>query len=185
MGKKKGRIARGVGGLADPNGTHLTVDPSLVRFQHSKIRPFFSGCWRSVQQTLDDIVSGKTDFETLPPIEIIAPNTIPATPDGTYFSLNNRRLWIIKELNKRGLLDTVVVRTRACKSEKEKNRYTVENCSLNAKFIREKAPIGFLSDADLDLDIDKIGVSAVDDADRPNEMAPSTEREGTVISDNI
>ena len=60
-----------------------------------------------------------------------------------YFSLNNRRLWVLKQCQKEGLLDNarcsgmIAVRVRAPRSEAEKQRYSVGNCALEAKFTRE------------------------------------------------
>lgn len=60
-----------------------------------------------------------------------------------YFSLNNRRLWVFKQCLKEGLLDndkynnTIPVRVRMPKSAAEAERYSVHNCALEAKFMRE------------------------------------------------
>ena len=58
-----------------------------------------------------------------------------------YFSLNNRRLWVFKQALKEGLLDndkynnTIPVRVRMPKSAAEAERYSVDNCALEAKFM--------------------------------------------------
>ena len=60
-----------------------------------------------------------------------------------YFSLNNRRLWVLKQCHREGLLDnerynnSIAVRVRAPKSGAEAQRYTVGNCALEAKLTRE------------------------------------------------
>lgn len=46
------------------------VDPRRIRFQHSKIRPYFSGCGRSVVSTLDSIRRGELSPSDLPPIQV-------------------------------------------------------------------------------------------------------------------
>jgi hypothetical protein len=58
-----------------------------------------------------------------------------------YFSLNNRRLWVLKRCKEEGLLENglVRVRVRQSKSGNEASRYTIDNCAVEAKFIREKA----------------------------------------------
>jgi hypothetical protein len=48
----------------------LLVDPARVRFQHSRIRPFFSGCGRSVTETLDAIRRNEISPSDLPPIQV-------------------------------------------------------------------------------------------------------------------
>jgi hypothetical protein len=64
----------------------------------------------------------------------------PETDDGPwYFSLNNRRLWVLKRCREEGLLqdNQIAVRVRPPKSASETSRYTVENCALEAKLMRE------------------------------------------------
>jgi hypothetical protein len=59
-----------------------------------------------------------------------------------YYSLNNRRLWVLKQCYKEGLLDNarynnlIAVRVRKPKSVYEVKRYTSANCALEAKFTR-------------------------------------------------
>jgi hypothetical protein len=116
----------------------LSVDPNRVRFQHSRIRPQFSGCGRSVIQTLQDIRDGTIQAHDLPPIQVIVG---PVDDDGErwYFSLNNRRLWVLKRCREEGLLvnNQIRVRVRHAKSSAELERYTLQNCALEAKFMRE------------------------------------------------
>lgn len=64
----------------------------------------------------------------------------PETDDGPwYFSLNNRRLWVLKRCREEGLLDgnRIRVRVRAPKSKSESDRYTLDNCAVEAKIMRE------------------------------------------------
>lgn len=58
-----------------------------------------------------------------------------------YFSLNNRRLWVLKRCREEGLLENnrIAVRVRAPASASEAARYTVDKCALDAKFIRESS----------------------------------------------
>ena len=59
-----------------------------------------------------------------------------------YYSLNNRRLWVLKQCYKEGLLDNarynnlIAVRVRKPKSVYEVKRYTIANCAVEAKFTR-------------------------------------------------
>jgi hypothetical protein len=69
----------------------------------------------------------------------------PENEDGQhrwYFSLNNRRLWVLKRCREEGLLQStknhILVRGRQPKSQSEKERYTVENCAVEAKVMPEK-----------------------------------------------
>jgi len=116
------------------DGGWLYVDPERIRYQHSRIRPYFSGCGRSVEETLQSIRDGTLDPSQLPPIQVIV------GVDNWYFTLNNRRLWVLKQCRTEGLLVNNVIRVRVKepKSRHEKeSRYTIENCSLHATFIRE------------------------------------------------
>lgn len=159
MGKKPQSSSRSKGGksaTADNNhpdlpssssdgGGGMYVDPSRIRFQHSRIRPFFSGCGRSVERTLEEIRNGTIPLSDLPPIQVLVGNGNVANDDADeswYFSLNNRRLWVLKRLREEGLLEhchnKVWVRVRTPKSQQERDRYTVANCALEAKIVPEK-----------------------------------------------
>ena len=145
-GKKKKRAQNSVvdpdaAGSIGGNGYGLMmIDPAICRFQHSKIRPYFSGCGRSVQQTLDDIKDGKTNISDLPPIQVLVGDETANGP--CYFGLNNRRLWVFKRLREEGYLEQygnkVAVRVRRPKSQQEKERYTLANCVLEARLMPEK-----------------------------------------------
>ena len=88
----------------------LDVDVENVYFTHARIRPFFSGCGRRLVDTLEDLVSGKIQLESLPQITILATPT--SSIDGQYFSLNNRRLWVLKQLRSMGKLKDNLIRVR-------------------------------------------------------------------------
>jgi hypothetical protein len=184
----------------DGNGRMIWVDPARIRFQHSKIRPVFSGCGRSVVGTLDEIRQGSLHPSDLPPIIVILgrrnvdndhdhdddcddhddddpedelqserstkgrknrdkgrhnrqkkqkPNRLANNDDTVddsnnveYFSLNNRRLWVLKRCREEGLLANtnhkIQVRVREPKSKAERERYSVKNCVLEAKIVPEK-----------------------------------------------
>lgn len=69
----------------------------------------------------------------------------PESDDGKhrwYFSLNNRRLWVLKRCREEGLLgrfqNQILVRVREPKSQSERERYTLQMCAIEAKIIREK-----------------------------------------------
>ena len=57
----------------DDNGggeAQIWVDPDRVRFQHARIRPYFSSCGRALTETLDEIRAGKIQPSDLPPIQV-------------------------------------------------------------------------------------------------------------------
>eukprot|EP00934_Nitzschia_sp_Nitz4_P001844 Nitzschia sp. Nitz4//scaffold341_size29662//14548//15198//NITZ4_008038-RA/size29662-processed-gene-0.22-mRNA-1//1//CDS//3329548546//1844//frame0 len=147
MAKKKQKKSKGNANSAvsDASSGGLMIDPSQIRFQHARIRPFFSGCGRSVEGTLEEIRQGKIQPKDLPPIQVLVGPLDPDTGLPWYFSLNNRRLWVLKRCREEGLLgpnNLIFVRVRQPKSEQERERYSVSNCALEAKLMIEKAPKG-------------------------------------------
>jgi hypothetical protein len=80
--------------------------------------------------------------EDLPPIQVIVG---PDENDGKgpwYFSLNNRRLWVLKRCREEELLknNAIRVRVREAKSVNEEERYNLKNCVVEARFMREQQP---------------------------------------------
>ncbi|KAI2492366.1 hypothetical protein MHU86_22175 [Fragilaria crotonensis] len=107
MGKnKKGKSSKNNSAAAGDGDDWISVDPARVRFQHARIRPHFSGCGRSVLQTLNDIREGRLQPAELPLIQVIVG---PMADDGErwYFSLNNRRLWVLKRCREEGFWRTI------------------------------------------------------------------------------
>ena len=145
--KNKGSDDNDVAATNNSSSSWLYVDPARVRFQHSKIRPYFSGCGRSVYDTLEEIRSGKIRPEDLPPIQVLIGPVDKDSGEPWYFSLNNRRLWVLKRCREEGLLERshnnnnkIRVRVRQPKSQAERERYTIEKCAVEAKFLREAPP---------------------------------------------
>lgn len=176
MGKRKvsrsSKKTAQKGAIQGPDVDLRLVDVARVRFQHSRIRPVFSGCGRSVEGTLESIRRGEVSPHDLPPIQVsvIGAETVTslnrrcsrmhthfqlvgcsqvlelndsesASDSGHwYFSLNNRRLWVLKRCREEGLLlpsNLVRVRVRQPRSAAEIARYTVQNCALEASLMRE------------------------------------------------
>jgi hypothetical protein len=145
-----GKAKKASGGNTKKDPGDLRLDPAVIRFTHSKIRPFFSGCGRKIEDTLNDILEGRLTIEQLPLILVLPIN-------GEYFSLNNRRLYVMKELRDRGLLNycgnEVSVRIKTA-LPKEQLRYTPQRCSLVAKIMRERDPNSAPADGDDDDDLE-------------------------------
>ena len=158
-GSAKAKKQPGGGGHVE-NWT-ASVDPRRIRFQYAKIRPVFSGCGRAVEETLDMIRDGQMKVDDLPMIQVIqGPEE---DGDFWYFSLNNRRLWVLKQLREEGALvdDRVQVRVRSFKSDVERQRFSIENCSLNAKVVREKQRAPEAAQGE---DVDAVEEPAVEEA---------------------
>jgi hypothetical protein len=148
MGKKQAKKkSGGIPIFAGGDGDGVMVDPSRVRYQHARIRPIFSGCGRRVEDTLEEIRQGKMKPSDLPPIQVLLGPMDPKTGEPWYFSLNNRRLWVLKRCRDEGLLpnNQILARVRKPKSDQEALRYSLENCVLEAKFMAEKPRVGNLS----------------------------------------
>jgi hypothetical protein len=101
------------------------VDPQMVRFAHSKIKPVFS-CGRTIEDTLTQILSGTLKICDIPQITLIEGPLDKKTNQQWFFSLNNRRLYLFKRLRELGHIpdNVVAVRVRAAQTH-EKERYTL------------------------------------------------------------
>jgi hypothetical protein len=100
------------------------LQPSVIYFTHSNINFKFTGCGKLLEETLNEIIVGKTSVEDIPKIKVFY-----TYEDGIikYFSENNRRLWVFKQLEKLKLLDTIVVRLEKTNNKKYiKNTYALE-----------------------------------------------------------
>lgn len=75
--------------------------------------------------------------------------TILRGADGVFFSLNNRRLWVLKELRRAGGLTVVRVRTKELLA-REVLKYSADKCSLTATIVREKGAPGSGEEGDDD-----------------------------------
>ena len=108
----------------------VEIDPNDVYFTHARIRPFFTGCGRRVEDTLLDITEGRLTIMALPVITVIANG-------GAYFSLNNRRLYVFKKLREQGVLTAIKARLKGA-LDREKERYTPSRCSMTARIMMER-----------------------------------------------
>lgn len=106
----------------------VSIDPSIVYFTFSRIRPKFS-CGRTVEDTLRELIEGRLDLQTLPRITLLH--------DGrNYFSLNNRRLYVFKRLREAGVISTVPARVKAVPASKRmQSKYSADTCSLEARLM--------------------------------------------------
>ncbi len=97
--------------------------PSHIYFTHSVINYKFSGCGKLLENSLNELITNPKLIYTIPQIKvfyIINNNNI------KYYSENNRRLWLFKELEKKGLLDKINVRLEKAKNAKYyKNTYSM------------------------------------------------------------
>jgi hypothetical protein len=113
---------------------YICIDPDKVYFTHARIRSTFSGCGRKVEDTIRDIIEHRLALESLPLITILNCN-------GAFFSLNNRRLYVLKHLRKVGFLspheNLVKVRLKSPLS-REVDKYKTESFTLSASLMGDK-----------------------------------------------
>lgn len=121
--------------------TAAEVDPLDLYYTHSKIRSTFSKGGQRVLDTIRDIENGLLSANDFPPITVLI------GADGNKYCLDNRRLYVFKDLRRRGLLPdnkvTVLVRKAP---PKDLGKYSVEKCSLNCTLMREKDILNDTSD---------------------------------------
>jgi hypothetical protein len=142
-------------------------------------RPYFSGCGRGVEETIDDILQGRLDIEEIPKISVLSDT------EGNYFALNNRRLYVYKRLRNAGFLDkgeipnTVKVRFKNA-LPRELKKYSPTTCSLNCTIIQKKsssAPDEKESAGDGDRDEDELK----EDGDDHPSAAPASAATTTTL----
>lgn len=144
----------------------VEIDPSIVYFTHSRIRPFFTGCGVRVTETLSDLLSGKLSVADLPPITIVE-------NDGFYFSLNNRRLFVLKSLRESGFITTIKVRIKPA-LPRERERYTIGRCALRATIMKERDNCGGEEREEENETNREEEIGGKDAADVPNESTCNT-----------
>ena len=137
----------------------IEIDPSVIFFTHARIRPFFTGCGRRVEDTLMDLRNGSLTVDALPKITVIC-------NEGNYYSLNNRRLYVLKELRSSGTLMVIKARLKVA-LDREKDRYTVERMSLSARIMKERIKDASGGDDGIGGDVDD---DDVDDDDNNAKM---------------
>jgi len=104
------------------------VDIDSIRFTHARVYARFSGCATLVEDTLAQMIDGRLSIEKLPMITVLQSDTDPQV----YYSLNNRRLWVLKQLRNMDRFTHVAVRVRKMQPHENK-KYTTERCMLEAR----------------------------------------------------
>ncbi len=103
----------------------INIDPSIIYFTHSKIRNRFSGCNKTIDDTYNEIILGNTLINDIPRISVHYYND-------KYISLNNRRLYLFKKLQKEKIINTIYVIIKPLPSN---SRIKTNSYSLDAKAI--------------------------------------------------
>ena len=135
MPKNKQPKKGGGSSSSKPSSDTITIPVDSIYFTHSKIYPNFSGCGKKIVDTIEEITSGKIKASDLP---IITVHPCSSNPEA-FFSLNNRRLYVFKELMKMGELKEIEVRLKPLPAGKRnQDRYTEEKCSKNCRIMKKK-----------------------------------------------
>ena len=82
---------------------NLSLKPSDILYSQSSIANKFTNGLQ-IGEVLDDIMEDKLSISRLPTIEV-------KCIDGRYVSSDNRRLWILKQLERLGSVNQVSVKT--------------------------------------------------------------------------
>ena len=118
--------------------TITNLSPDLIYHSHSRLEGVFSGCGKTIEGTLQDLLTGRIPPDAIPLISVLQLPT--PTPDSPRFvSLNNRRLYVFKELHKANKLKDGLITCR-CRvaTKKEAEKYLKQTLALNARI--KKAP---------------------------------------------
>jgi hypothetical protein len=119
----------------------------MCRRKSSYCRPNFSGCGKRIVETISEIENGILDLNDLPFITVLR------APDGNYFSLNNRRLYVLKHLRSTGFLES---RSNAVKVRvklplpRELKKYSTTRCSLVSRIMKERPALAGEDAANID-----------------------------------
>lgn len=107
--------------------TIIKLDPSIIYFTHSKIKPCFS-TGKPIMETYQEIATNKINATDIPIINVYYVND-------KYYSLNNRRLYLFKMCKNNGLLPENVIHVNLKKipSKKVLQRFLSNDYSLVTK----------------------------------------------------
>ena len=102
--------------------------PSQILFSHSKIRPRFTGCGKTLEETYLELRYGRLPIDAIPAIRV--------WHDGEkYVAENNRRLFVFRRLEEEGLITEIPVRLERVALGKLNKTY-----AKTAKVIVEREP---------------------------------------------
>jgi len=171
-----------MGGKKAPNNNNNSVvfvelKPSEIYFTFSKISDTFSGCSKTLMETLLQLEKRDISSRDIPAIAVVEIDKPTAGDDEReeddeesddedgdgrkssarkkkkknkmktekiFVSMNNRRLWVFKEAEKRGILQTIRVRLQPKEvgerlARKGSRNFRLDRISLEARIVAEKA----------------------------------------------
>lgn len=112
----------------------IKLRPSQIRFTQSSISNKLSDGTK-IGELLDDVVVGRCFASAIKPIEVV-------WHDGKWYSNDNRRLWVLKQLEHLQKVDLIIVK-KVCKIHRDK--FTTKNEGTSVQ-IRKGHPGGIMYD---------------------------------------
>jgi hypothetical protein len=170
-----------MGGKKAPNNNNNSVvfvelKPSEIYFTFSKISDTFSGCSKTLMETLLQLEKRDISSRDIPAVAVVEIDKPTAggereeddeesddeeedrrkssarkkkkknkmKTEKIFVSTNNRRLWVFKEAEKRGILQTIRVRLQPKEvgerlARKGSRNFRLDRISLEARIVAEKA----------------------------------------------
>ena len=150
------------------NDVFIDLRPSEIYFTFSKISDTFSGCSKTLLETLKQLeakeVDARKDIPAIAVVEIDKPHKKQEEEeeesDGKsnrkkkkdnndneriFVSMNNRRLWVYKEAEKRGILQTIGVRLQPKEvgerlARKGSRNFRLDRITLEARISSSSSP---------------------------------------------
>jgi hypothetical protein len=156
------------------------VRPSEIWFTFGRVNDRFSGCGRRLEETLEEIKRGTLGADDLPPIAVVTHDVAERDEEEEdesdeddrrrrrdrskrkkkptmvrrYYSMNNRRLWVLKRCEELGLIEDVGVRLEseeACERllRKGSRNFRLDRCTPGpVKLVPTPAPAKTTGGAD-------------------------------------
>ena len=105
--------------------------PSEIRFTHDSIQPHFQNLRHPhLNQTIDDIVSGRMSWMDFPTIEV-------AEFQNELYSINNRRLYVFRVLQYEGFLTKIRVK-KVSVNNLRPGKCTTDNYGVSIRLRRDR-----------------------------------------------
>jgi hypothetical protein len=82
----------------------INLNPSVIYFTHSRIRQQFTGCGKMIMDSLQECLENPSQILKIPKIKVIYDQE-----GNRFITMNNRRLFLFKRLQKEGKLDEISV----------------------------------------------------------------------------
>ncbi|KAL3891607.1 hypothetical protein ACJMK2_003862 [Sinanodonta woodiana] len=116
----------------------LNLYPSEIRFSQKAINTMFDRKslhpYRSIGQTLDDLCEGRCAISDIPRISV-------CRHDDEWYTKDNRRLWVFKQLEALGKCGKITVNV-VDRSEIDSRKFSTDNKGRSVEFIRLRSPGG-------------------------------------------